>query len=301
MNDPKIKFNGAQPGALPHITIWEFHGAYVVNMPKDQRVIDLWKTRIGSAFRKFQPNLNNGWLFDPCVIEIVCQTLEEVYGGKIKRPDPIGRTQPEIETRIFPVEYVGSCHQRPLNPQGRSETYWSAYGAIAPKQWMIEFPEDTLKKFFGATVEIGKQSHQTLYQVLLVPETSDFQAIKSAYRRLARQWHPDVCAEPDAHERFIHIQDAYDTLCDPIRRNKYDAGLYFERQGPSDPIEFPQVWGYRSPLTSGLITVKGIQTVVMTRFLVHEILTWEDLRNNKDQVAISSWRAGQETYQIIWR
>lgn len=88
MSDCNIKFNGLQPSPRPHITIREFHGAYLVNMPKDKRVIDLWKARIGSAFRRFEPKYNNGWLFDPCVIETVCQVLEEVYGGEDQTAGP---------------------------------------------------------------------------------------------------------------------------------------------------------------------------------------------------------------------
>jgi hypothetical protein len=53
--------------------------------------------------------------------------------------------------------------------------------------------------------------------------------VHSAYRTLARKLHPDVCREPNAHERFCLINDAHATLSDPNRRKDYDQ-LYALRQ-----------------------------------------------------------------------
>ena len=46
--------------------------------------------------------------------------------------------------------------------------------------------------------------------------------IKSAYRKLAKKFHPDINDSPDAAERFREITEAYDTLTDPDRRRRYD-------------------------------------------------------------------------------
>ena len=46
--------------------------------------------------------------------------------------------------------------------------------------------------------------------------------IKKAYRNLARKYHPDVCKEPGAEERFKRINEAYSTLSDPQKRAQYD-------------------------------------------------------------------------------
>jgi molecular chaperone DnaJ len=46
--------------------------------------------------------------------------------------------------------------------------------------------------------------------------------IKKAYRRLAQQWHPDVNQEPEAAVRFKEINEAYQVLSDPERRQRYD-------------------------------------------------------------------------------
>jgi hypothetical protein len=65
-----------------------------------------------------------------------------------------------------------------------------------------------------------------LYAILgLTPQATPAQ-IKSAYRRLARQCHPDVSTSPDANARFVQINDAYHILSDPHQRWAYDNGLF---------------------------------------------------------------------------
>ncbi|MFN0087720.1 MAG: J domain-containing protein [Blastocatellia bacterium] len=61
-----------------------------------------------------------------------------------------------------------------------------------------------------------------LYGVLGVSRTASTTEIKSAYRRLARKYHPDVNSEPSASGTFSQISEAYHTLSDPERRKNYD-------------------------------------------------------------------------------
>lgn len=61
-----------------------------------------------------------------------------------------------------------------------------------------------------------------LYAVLGINRTANTNEIKSAYRRLARKYHPDVNADPSAATRFAQINEAYHTLIDPERRRSYD-------------------------------------------------------------------------------
>jgi curved DNA-binding protein CbpA len=60
------------------------------------------------------------------------------------------------------------------------------------------------------------------YAILEVPPSADEQAIKEAYRHLAKQYHPDVNKEPEAAAHFIEITAAYDSLIDPAKRRNYD-------------------------------------------------------------------------------
>ncbi len=61
-----------------------------------------------------------------------------------------------------------------------------------------------------------------LYAILGVNRTATPNQIKSAYRRLARKYHPDVNADPSASDKFTKITEAYHVLIDPERRERYD-------------------------------------------------------------------------------
>jgi curved DNA-binding protein len=60
------------------------------------------------------------------------------------------------------------------------------------------------------------------YEVLGVDRDAPADAIRSAYRRLARELHPDVNKAPDAAKRFTEVQEAYDVLSDEAKRRNYD-------------------------------------------------------------------------------
>lgn len=62
-----------------------------------------------------------------------------------------------------------------------------------------------------------------LYAILGVARDASPEEIRSAYRRLARELHPDVNGDPEAERRFKEITAAYETLSDPDRRARYDA------------------------------------------------------------------------------
>jgi hypothetical protein len=69
-----------------------------------------------------------------------------------------------------------------------------------------------------------------LYLILGVAPGADQRAIDSAYRRLCRRHHPDVCRDPDAGARMREINAAYFVLRDPERRRGYDR-----RAAPAQP------------------------------------------------------------------
>ena len=138
--------------------------------------------------------------------------------------------------------------------------------------------------------------------MLGVPATADQAAIKKAHRSLVRQWHPDVCKEPDAHSVFIRIQRAYEILSDAVKRQKYDCALQWSATQPVERMvqyalgEDPEYW--RPPLRCGLVLVEGEWSGKW--FVVSAILGWEDITNSRGQILVSSWPAGASEHVERW-
>lgn len=79
-----------------------------------------------------------------------------------------------------------------------------------------------------------------LYEILQIERSASGEEIKRSYRKLARQYHPDVSSEPDAAERFKEISLAYEVLSDPDRRQQYDSyGTTSQNQGGGGGQGYP--------------------------------------------------------------
>src|SRR5579862_9288447 len=76
---------------------------------------------------------------------------------------------------------------------------------------------------------MATQQKRDYYEVLGVARNASDDDIKKAFRRLARQYHPDVNKGKDAEARFKEINEAYEVLSDPQKRQMYDQ---FGHAGP---------------------------------------------------------------------
>ncbi len=80
------------------------------------------------------------------------------------------------------------------------------------------------------------------YEVLGVPKNASQDDLKAAFRRLARQYHPDVNKAPDAEERFKEINEAFAVLSDDEKRAAYDryghAGVKGAGGAPDFSVDF---------------------------------------------------------------
>ena len=72
------------------------------------------------------------------------------------------------------------------------------------------------------------------YEVLGVSKTASDDEIKSAFRKLAKKYHPDINKDPDAPEKFKEAQEAYAVLSDKQKRSQYDQFGHAAFQGSSD-------------------------------------------------------------------
>lgn len=80
------------------------------------------------------------------------------------------------------------------------------------------------------------------YATLGVEPSAGEAEIKTAYRRLARKYHPDVSQEPGAEERFKAVNEAYEALRDPNKRAAYDQ-LRAQGYRPGDEFHAPPNFG----------------------------------------------------------
>lgn len=80
------------------------------------------------------------------------------------------------------------------------------------------------------------------YQVLGVEPTAGDAEIKTAYRRLARKYHPDVSKEAGAEEKFKGVNEAYEALRDPQKRQAYDQ-LRAQGYRPGEEFRPPPDFG----------------------------------------------------------
>lgn len=169
--------------------------------------------------------------------------------------------------------------------------------------WTVLLTKSALYQFFGIAEKPGEAA--TLYNVLGIVDTSSLDEIKSAYRRLAKQWHPDSCKEKDSRAQFETIKNAYDVLGNATRRAKYDAGLALQATLKSNvhnhrdlPSEENPMQIYRSPLRCGYLLCEGHNQG--TKFVVDKILQWQDIKNSQGQTLVVSWQRGHDHYTEAW-
>jgi len=104
--------------------------------------------------------------------------------------------------------------------------------------------------------------YKDYYAALGVPRDADAEAIKKAYRKLARRHHPDVSKDKDAEAQFKEVAEAYATLKDPEKRAAYDrlgthhAGEEF-RPPPQWQHEFASGEGFTDMDLSDLLDALG--------------------------------------------
>lgn len=256
--------------------------AYQVQFPYDPMMLQMLKNAIPSTARKWD-GATKSWLVS---------TQYETALRKLFPNDRVptaNQAQMTLETRVIDLRYLGQVKDR-----GNGE--FTAFG-YAERDWSVIFPERVLVRWFEGIDTVHSGDASTLYGILGLPKSSSADEIKSGYRRMARQWHPDVCREPNAHEIFLRIKDAYDVLSDPKKKTRYDVGLAFAAQQPQEPKPL-DVSAYRSPLRCGYVLVEGVES--LGRFAVSNIMGWEDIVNPLGKTLVTSWIMGDSVPTENW-
>src|SRR5947207_13064431 len=70
------------------------------------------------------------------------------------------------------------------------------------------------------------------YETLSVPRNASVEEIRKSYRKLARKYHPDLNpGDKSSEDRFKNVQEAYDVLSDPKKRQMYDQFGFYSESG----------------------------------------------------------------------
>lgn len=265
-------------------------GGLRLSTPYDAAFIAAFKAAVPHGARMWQ---KPHWIVDPAYGPKVVDLVATYFHTQLVLPQTATPIAPEI--RAIELIYLGRCKVRDLG------SISSAYGTSDGTTWTLVFPETVLRAWFGMQDQRPDEA-PTLYVTLGISRQAAADDIKRAYRRMARQWHPDVCKEPDATTQFQRIQHAYEVLSDDRKRRKYDAGLALAssldttRRGTTGWENAASV-EYRAPLRCGLLLAEGRMQV--GRFVVSRILDWQDLvRQGKTMV--SSWDSDAERIKIEW-
>ncbi|KAI5660476.1 hypothetical protein M9H77_29269 [Catharanthus roseus] len=127
---------------------------------------------------------------------------------------------------LIPSEPLQSICSIPLVPVSSSSFFAGGTPLWAHKKFISisvssssQFSKKISARRFGRLVVAAAADY---YSTLGVPKSATGKEIKAAYRRLARQYHPDVNKEPGATEKFKEISAAYEVLSDDKKRALYD-------------------------------------------------------------------------------
>lgn len=264
-------------------------GYLVLKTPYHQGLVDDLKNNIPYTDRTWSKT-DKAWKVSPNYATVLHQIIYSNLGVDVQMPPEAIGTSLRTEQRIFEVRYIGRAKHRPDGSE-------SAFG-WCNGEWSVILPKSVLLSWFGQTDRPGE--HNTLYSVLGVMSTATADELKTAWRRLARQWHPDTCSEPDAVSQFQAIQHAYEILRNGNTRARYNAGLALEATLGRGPRQFATATTqeYQPPLRCGYLLVEGVDK--LSRFVVERILHWADITNWDGQVLVTSWRMGEDTFSERW-
>ena len=125
------------------------------------------------------------------------------------------------------------------------------------------------------------------YKILDITESSSTEEIKSAYRHLARKWHPDVAGNtPDIIARFKEINEAYEILSDSLKKADYDKARRFYSYAKNSYSKQETKTNYKT-------TENPNKTSKNFSF------KWEDLFSHKKERDVKPPRKGEDIYSDV--
>ena len=129
------------------------------------------------------------------------------------------------------------------------------------------------------------------YKILDIPEFSTSEEIKSAYRKLARKWHPDVAGNsPDVIAKFKEINEAYEILSDRVRKADYDTARRFYSYAKNNSFERK---------TTSETNNNYKQTKNSTKYSSKTSFGWENWFKTKPGKEVNAPKRGEDIYSDV--
>ncbi len=140
------------------------------------------------------------------------------------------------------------------------------------------------------------QNFRDYYEMLGIPRDASNEEIKKVYRRLARQYHPDVNpGKKEAEEKFKDIGQAYEVLSDPSKRAQYDQYSRFWNQRGFRAKQTPRAKTWDSRAASGRTSTEKVDFGEFPDFetFLDQLLGRQESRNDSTS---SDFRPGTKKY-----
>ena len=284
------------------------YGYYRFRSTPDQGLIAALKAKVATHLRQWDPNAS-AWMLDPSAVLTVAGLVKQHLGIDVPVP-PVAVATSVASTRFFRVIYVGSPKYREDGSYTATAYCEDEYGR---GEWKLVIPvgvlrdhfEGVLKELFEETgtedewAVIGLDREQAAQGKYTVDQ------IKAAARKAKALAHPDVNKDPDAHERFIKIGEAAETLSS-------DRGIHFSLVGAREFEKARQKrlavvtghntkqYAYVPPRRTGWMMVEGADLLGGKQVLVSKILGFVDIEDDYGRVLSASIPRGQRTPVPTW-
>ncbi len=260
--------------------------------PYDQLLVADLKMRIPYNERRWDGN-SKCWIVTTNNLNTLKVLSIKYLGNEPSIQGGLINSQPlKPQTKLLNVRYIGT-------PKDRGNGEKSAFGHDG-QNWSIVFPELVLRQWFEGENATVETTDLTLYGVLALKQTCAGSDIKTAWRRMAKRYHPDVNKDDDAVAMMIRINEAYEVLNNPMKRKKYDAGLVLvSTLGQTNNTRlnaFSNIW--RPPERCGFILATGMNQ--LGRFVIETIHQWEPIKDGFGRELVTSWPMGSDIYQENW-
>lgn len=297
-------------------------GVIELRTPYDRQFLDALKSQIDEYARRWDA-ANKVWRFDDSQMLTLEALCEKHFGVK---PTKSGLSAPNFQMgdRVL-AEYVGrSTGGKPAR-------------VFVAGEFSFLLTEQAIRQYFhlanqtpqpqpvGATSTVTPAPQRTIpdnpYDLLVVTTTATTAEIEQAYRRMARQWHPDVCHEPDAADWFHAITAAKQQLLDSSLRRQLDGALRMKSllgaqikavktttptPTRTEPAKWSADWltqnantpSFAPPLRCGWITPAAFTCGAYVK--INQIKLWADDIDTQGRTRVAYWDQTSKTIRTDW-